>query len=102
MWVLIGTLMLLCIISYADIYIPWVHSVFKWFREEVWPLLESATEQLWTHIYAMPGKLRLKFKIFSALIIRRRNEAQDVRMDNLSGLPEEEPDNPLPLRTDSG
>lgn len=101
MWVLIDTLALLCIISYADIYIPWVHSIFKWFREEVWPLLKSATEQLWTLICAVPGKLRSKFKICCASIIRRRNEAQDVSMDNLSGPPEEEPDNPLPLCTDS-
>ena len=102
MWVLIGTLALLCIISYAGIYIPWVQSIFKWLREEDFPLLKSATEQLWTLICGVPGKLRSKFKICCASIIRRRNEAQDVRMDNLSGLPEEEPDNPLPLCTDLG
>jgi hypothetical protein len=102
MWVLIGTLALLCIISYAEIYIPWVRSIFKWFREKGWPLLKSATKELWTSIRAVPGKLRSKFKNSCASIIRRRNEAQDVRMDNLSGLPEEEPDNPLPVWTDSG
>ena len=109
-WVSIGTLALLCIISYADSYIPWISSEFKQFRQWVRPLLETATQalissmhQMWKLFCGIPDSLQSILQKCSVSIRGQKNHAEDVRMHNLSGRPEgEEPDNPLPLRTSYG
>jgi len=109
-WIMIGILLMLCLISYADFFIEWsfkhiwvllylilyldifIHAIIKWFLKNIWPSKETFG-QLSDVSGEIAAWVRRKYRACFGQPWRGRDAEHEIELDNNSQPLEE--DNPI-------
>jgi hypothetical protein len=111
-WMMIGILLLLCLISYIDFFIEWgfkyiwvllylilyvdffIHVFLEWFLKYIWPLKETLA-QLSNLSGEIAALVRRKYRACFGLPRRGGDAAREIELANNSQPLEEFEDNPI-------